>query len=179
MSVCPLLARVGREGPSDPGWGRRPVQASTAPNATTEEKCNGGEVHLVQGKERVTRDIAEQRMKQTLGTETLTPHFARLARWDPEYLEAYRQFIFEATDAREGALSRKTKELIILALAASDLNLRGTKTHIKNALAHGATPREVLEVLEVAVPRGGVITVLYGSEVLEEVLQEMGMSFEG
>lgn len=51
---------------------------------------------------------------------------------------------------RHGVLDRKTKELILLAVdaAATHRNGPGAREHVERALAHGATPDEIMEVLE-------------------------------
>lgn len=118
-----------------------------------------------------------ERIRSRLGTPAVSPHFLRLAKWDPDYLESYLTMVIEGTEAREGQLSRKVKELITLAVCAALMNWNGTRVHIRAALDNGASPREVLEALEAAVPPSGVPAVLYGSEVLEQVLQERGMEF--
>jgi alkylhydroperoxidase/carboxymuconolactone decarboxylase family protein YurZ len=69
---------------------------------------------------------------------------------DPEMFEAYLEF--SGVPWRTGPLSPAEKELIYISydIAATHLYVPGTKLHIRNALDHGATPEQVLEVMEIA-----------------------------
>ena len=69
---------------------------------------------------------------------------------DPEMFEAYLEF--SSVPWRTGPLSPAEKELIYISydIAATHLYVPGTKLHIRNALDHGATPEQVLEVMEIA-----------------------------
>ena len=69
---------------------------------------------------------------------------------DPEMFEAY--LTFSSVPWKTGVLEPKVKELIYIAFdsAATHLYTRGTKLHIENALDHGATPEEIIEVMEIA-----------------------------
>lgn len=81
-------------------------------------------------------------------------------RLDPEFFEAYlglsglpwTKHVTNAPDAGKGALSPKMKELIYCAFdtAATHLYVPGLKLHMKNALGYGATPEEIIEVMEIA-----------------------------
>jgi alkylhydroperoxidase/carboxymuconolactone decarboxylase family protein YurZ len=67
---------------------------------------------------------------------------------DPEFFQAYLQF--SAVPWRHGTLEPKFKELIYVAIDASTTHLYepGLRQHIRNAIKHGATREEVMEVLE-------------------------------
>lgn len=69
---------------------------------------------------------------------------------DPEMFEAYLEF--SSVPWRTGVLEPKVKELIYIAFdtAATHLYEPGLRLHIKNALGHGATAQEILEVMEIA-----------------------------
>jgi alkylhydroperoxidase/carboxymuconolactone decarboxylase family protein YurZ len=69
---------------------------------------------------------------------------------DPEMFEAYLEF--SSVPWRTGPLSPAEKELIYISydIAATHLYVPGTKLHIRNALDHGATPQQVLEVMEIS-----------------------------
>ncbi|GAC46706.1 NAD(P)-binding domain-containing protein [Gordonia aichiensis] len=69
---------------------------------------------------------------------------------DPEMFEAYTEF--SALPWRTGSLSPKVKELIYIAFdsAATHLYVKGWKLHIRNAIHHGATKEEILEVMEIS-----------------------------
>jgi alkylhydroperoxidase/carboxymuconolactone decarboxylase family protein YurZ len=64
--------------------------------------------------------------------------------------EAYARF--STVPWRTGVLSPAEKELIYTCydIAATHLYVPGTKLHIRNALEHGATVGQVLEVMEIA-----------------------------
>lgn len=67
---------------------------------------------------------------------------------DPEFFLAYLNF--SAVPWRSGVLSPKVKELIYIAIDAATTHLYapGLRQHIQNAVRHGATRAEVMEVLE-------------------------------
>lgn len=69
---------------------------------------------------------------------------------DLEMFEAYTAF--SSLPWRTGTLEPKVKEFIYIAIdsVATHLNQRGLKLHIENALGHGATVGEILEVMEIA-----------------------------
>ncbi|KAL1845654.1 hypothetical protein Plec18170_009641 [Paecilomyces lecythidis] len=80
-------------------------------------------------------------------------------RLDPEFFEAYLDFSsvpwvkdVNGEGKCTGALEPKTKELIYCAFdaAATHLYKPGLKLHMRNAIRHGATPEEIMEVLEIA-----------------------------
>jgi len=73
---------------------------------------------------------------------------------DPELFEAYTEF--SSVPWRSGTLEPKVKELVYIAFdaAATHLYTSGLKLHIENALGHGATPQEILEVMEIAAVLG-------------------------
>lgn len=69
---------------------------------------------------------------------------------DPEMFAAYTEF--SSVPWRTGTLSPAEKELIYISydIAATHLYVPGTKLHIRNALNHGATVEQVLEVMEIS-----------------------------
>jgi alkylhydroperoxidase/carboxymuconolactone decarboxylase family protein YurZ len=81
---------------------------------------------------------------------------------DPDMFEAYTQF--STVPWRTGTLGPAEKELIYISydIAATHLYVPGTKLHIRNALDHGATVGQVLEVMEIASMIGvqGVTTTM-------------------
>ncbi len=74
---------------------------------------------------------------------------------------------------RNGALEPRHKELIYIAVDASatHLYLPGLRQHIRNALGHGATREEILEVFEL-VSVLGIHACTEGAPILAEVLAE-------
>ncbi|KAL2205527.1 Metallo-hydrolase/oxidoreductase [Sarocladium strictum] len=81
-------------------------------------------------------------------------------RLDPEFFEAYLEFsgapwirdVGKDDDPPRGALSPKMKEFVYCAFdtAATHLYVPGLRLHMKNALGYGATPQEMVEVIEIA-----------------------------
>ena len=87
----------------------------------------------------------------------------------PEPMEAFRRL--HKTTTQDGALSRKTKELIALSTAMT-VNCDGCIAyHVKDALNAGATREELLETLGVVVMMGGGPAVVYACEALEAMEQ--------
>jgi len=94
---------------------------------------------------------------------------------DPEMFEAYTEF--SSVPWRTGTLTPAEKELIYISydIAATHLYMPGTKLHIRNALNHGATTGEILEVMELASVLG-IHAVTTGVPILTEELARLGKS---
>ncbi|MFA6494000.1 MAG: carboxymuconolactone decarboxylase family protein [Candidatus Paceibacterota bacterium] len=87
----------------------------------------------------------------------------------PETIPPYLQFSAKARS--DGALSAKTKELILLGIALA-LRCSGCLLHhMKECKKLGATREEVLEVFGVAMMMGGGPVFTFAAE-LEEALEE-------
>jgi alkylhydroperoxidase/carboxymuconolactone decarboxylase family protein YurZ len=84
---------------------------------------------------------------------------------DPDFFESY--FRFSAVPFEAGVLEPKVKELIYVAIDASTTHLfePGIRIHVRNALGHGATPAEIMAVLELTAVQG-METVEFGLPVL-------------
>ncbi|MCM4076427.1 carboxymuconolactone decarboxylase family protein [Paractinoplanes hotanensis] len=95
-------------------------------------------------------------------------------RLDPEFLRAYLNF--SAVPWRSGVLDPKVKEFIYIAIDANatHMYLPGVRQHIKAALALGATPQEIMEVLELSATLG-IHAMNIGVPILVEVLTEKGL----
>jgi alkylhydroperoxidase/carboxymuconolactone decarboxylase family protein YurZ len=104
--------------------------------------------------------------------------YEKIARLDPEYFEKLKGIYVDATFGREGALPRKTKELIMVGITCALRAQRGVKLHSERALKLGATPREVLEAMEVAAIPGGMPGLWLGVETLEKILAEQGLELK-
>lgn len=76
------------------------------------------------------------------------PLWDQLRALDPEFMEAY--LALRSVPIRNGSLPAKFKELILVAINAATTHLYapGVRRHMRNALKHGATPDEILEVIE-------------------------------
>jgi alkylhydroperoxidase/carboxymuconolactone decarboxylase family protein YurZ len=90
----------------------------------------------------------EVRRRYVADRGALPPPLEPVLKLDPSYVDAYR--VLSAIPARRGNLPPKVVELIVIALDASMTHLYapGTRAHIRNALALGATAAEILETLE-------------------------------
>ncbi|MBS0320786.1 MAG: carboxymuconolactone decarboxylase family protein [Proteobacteria bacterium] len=82
------------------------------------------------------------------------PLWDTLREWDPAFVEGY--LTMRAAAFGRGPLDAKTKELVLVALNAATTHLYapGVRRHIGNALAHGATRDEILQVIELATVLG-------------------------
>jgi alkylhydroperoxidase/carboxymuconolactone decarboxylase family protein YurZ len=89
---------------------------------------------------------------------------------DTPLFEAYGQF--SSVPWRNGPLDAKVKEFIYIAIDAATTHMfePGTRLHMKNAFAHGATVAEIVEVLELTSVLG-IHTVTTGLPILIEELE--------
>jgi alkylhydroperoxidase/carboxymuconolactone decarboxylase family protein YurZ len=100
-------------------------------------------------------DEAKEAFKKVgLGSENNA--YDIIAKLDPEYFEKLKGLYVDGTFGREGALPRKTKELIMVGICCALLRPRGIRLHSERALTLGATPKEVMEAMEVAAIPGGL-----------------------
>jgi len=92
-------------------------------------------------------------------------------RLSPEYFEAYKEF--SSVPWRKGTLSPRDKELVYIAIDAATTHLYepGIRIHIRNALKHGATAAEIMEVFEL-ISVLGIHTCTDSVPILMEVSAE-------
>lgn len=121
-------------------------------------------------------DTWETFKKASLGVENSA--YEIIAKLDPEYFERLKGFYLDATFGREGALPRRTKELIMVGITCALLRPRGVRVHTERALALGASPKEVLEAMEVAAIPGGLPGLWLGVDALQEILKKKGQEFK-
>jgi 4-carboxymuconolactone decarboxylase len=122
-------------------------------------------------------DTAKQAFEKTsLGAQNRA--YDLIAELDPEYFEKLKGLYVDGTFGRDGALPRKTKELIMVGITCALSRPRGVRLHSERAMALGATPKEVLEAIEVAAIPGGMPGLWLGVETLQEVLKEKGLEFK-
>jgi alkylhydroperoxidase/carboxymuconolactone decarboxylase family protein YurZ len=83
---------------------------------------------------------------------------------------------FSAVPWRQNHLPDKVKELIYVAVDANatHMYLPGVRQHVRAALLQGATPDEIMEVLELAATLG-IHAMNIGVPILAEVLEEEGL----
>jgi len=91
-----------------------------------------------------------------------------LIKQDPEFFKFIEQS--RAFELADGALSRKYKLLIALALDASHGSVNGVRSLAKQALEAGATKEEILETVRVAHFICGVGSVYTAAQGLNDVL---------
>ncbi len=114
--------------------------------------------------------------KTSLGAENKAYNI--IAKLDPEYFEKLKGIYVDATFGREGALPRKTKELIMVGITCALNRPRGVRLHCERALALGASPKEILEAIEVAAIPGGMPGLWLGVETLEDTLKTKSIEFK-
>jgi len=123
------------------------------------------------------QDESREAFKKTsLGAENSA--YEAIANLDPEYFEHLKGLYVDGTFGREGALPRKTKELIMVAITCAMVLPRGVRLHSERALNLGASPREVLEAIEVAAIPGGMPGLWLGVETLQEIVNKKGLEFK-
>ncbi|MBI4526942.1 MAG: carboxymuconolactone decarboxylase family protein [Deltaproteobacteria bacterium] len=122
------------------------------------------------------KDTLEAFKQTSLGAENSA--YEVIAKLDPEYFEKLKGLYADATFGREGALPRKTKELIMVGITCALCRPRGVRVHSERALKAGATPKEVLEAMEIAAIPGGMPGLWLGVETLQEILKAKGQDFK-
>ncbi|MQA04544.1 MAG: gamma-carboxymuconolactone decarboxylase [Streptosporangiales bacterium] len=97
-----------------------------------------------------------------------------ILRLDAEFLAAYLKL--STVPAKKGHLSPKVREFVFIAVdaAATHLYEPGIGQHVRAAFDHGATPAEVMEVLELTSTLG-IHACNIGVPLLVEVLEEEGV----
>ena len=121
------------------------------------------------------QDAKEAFEKTSLGAQNTA--YEVIAKLDPEYFEKLKGLYVDGTFGREGTLPRKTKELIMVGITCALRLQRGVRIHSERALTLGASPREVLEAMEVAAIPGGMPGLWLGVETLQEILEAKGKAF--
>lgn len=93
---------------------------------------------------------------------------------DPAYVEKFMAMAVHSMAS--GGLDVKTRELIAIAVDASCTHLYspGVRRHVRKALEVGATPREVLSVLQM-VSVLGIHSVALGVPILAEAMADLGL----
>ena len=124
----------------------------------------------------MAQDAKDAFEKTSLGAQNKA--YDLIAQMDPEYFEKLKGIYVDGTFGRDGALPRKTKELIMVGICCALNRPRGVKLHSERALTLGAAPREVLEAVEVAAIPGGMPGLWLGVETLSEILKTKGIEFK-
>ncbi len=117
-------------------------------------------------------DEYQQRLKAEFTTNRgyWNPTWDEMLEVDPRLFEAYTEF--SSVPWKHGRLSPLVKELIYIAFdtSATHLYTVGLKLHIENALGYGATPQQILEVMEIASVIG-IHSVTTGAPILLEEIE--------
>ena len=131
-------------------------------------------IRLGRGAEVALGELTERQQKLKTDFIAARGYWAEL--WDavlalsPDYFEAYGEF--SSVPWKHGVLEPKVKEFIYIAIdtATTHLHEQGTRVHMENALRHGATPAEIMEVMELTSVLG-VHTVALGLPILLDELK--------
>ncbi|MCX6697242.1 MAG: carboxymuconolactone decarboxylase family protein [Methanoregula sp.] len=95
--------------------------------------------------------------------------FKELTENDPAMYELVMKFEEHIWD--EGALSRKTKKLIAIAIAAALRDQHAVRAQLAGAANLGVTKEEVEEALRVTFLLSGMPAYVYGKAQLDEVMK--------
>ena len=99
------------------------------------------------------------------------PFWDWVEREDPEYVEA-RHRLTRVSVGPGKALPAKYREMVVIGILAFRGRREGVLSHMRRAIEHGATKRELLEVIESAYVPGGGPTFSVGAEALVQLDQE-------
>jgi len=114
----------------------------------------------------------QQLLKQQFARERgyWNPTWDAVLELAPDMFEAYTAFSSHPWRTRH--LTPLERELVYVAFDTSATHLyeTGLKLHVENALAHGASPEQLLEVMEIAALIG-MKSVALGASVLREELE--------
>jgi alkylhydroperoxidase/carboxymuconolactone decarboxylase family protein YurZ len=168
---------------------RRHIRAALDAGATRDEiilvlKCGFGlAVHSCSlGAPILLEEVKSAGVKPAGGPKPATPACDAMramgqwnSAWDPFYelspLWTDQFFAFGASIYKSGVFTTRFMELISIAFDASVTHMYapGTRRHIKGALAAGATPEEIMEVLQICVSSGAQACATGVSILAEEV----------
>jgi AhpD family alkylhydroperoxidase len=91
----------------------------------------------------------------------------------PDVMDAHSRFRSEVV--KDGALSAKTKELMMVGIALALRCEYCLWKHVPEAIKLGATREEILESVSIAILMAGGPAIAYGSVVVLKILDEMGI----
>ena len=94
-----------------------------------------------------------------------------LAKEDPEYMKV-RQPLGEYSTGDGKALAIKYREMVMIGILAFRGRPEGVVAHMRRAIAHGATKRELLEAIFAAQIPGGGPTLSDGVQAIIKLEQE-------
>ena len=87
---------------------------------------------------------------------------------DPEFMKCYEALV-SLVSTRQRTLEKKIKEFIFIGvLVALQADKSHIGKHIKRAVDHGATKKEILEIFELIYPPCGTLRFMNGLKAFEE-----------
>ena len=97
-----------------------------------------------------------------------SPFWDDLLKLSPNFFDAYLEF--SSVPWKTGTLEPKVKEFIYIAIdtATTHLHKEGARIHIRNALEHGATKEEIMEIFQCVSVLGMHALTEGGPMLLEE-----------
>ena len=96
------------------------------------------------------------------------PFWEWVAKEDPEYVKA-RQPLSALSIGEGKELSVKYREMVIIGILAFRGRKEGVIAHMRRAIDHGATKRELLEAIQSAAVPGGGPAFSTGAQALMEL----------
>ena len=127
--------------------------------------ASAGDLRSVEGDDRVVQELA-QRVQEELRAEVgavLPEHVKRYADLDPELFAWYRDF--RSKILATGAIARKDKMLMVLALLTATKQGSAMEMYCTIALDEGATAEEILEAARVGVLFSGGPGIASAAEI--------------
>jgi alkylhydroperoxidase/carboxymuconolactone decarboxylase family protein YurZ len=94
-----------------------------------------------------------------------------VATVDPDFMEAYNNLYNNGLRAGK-ALPVKYRELVAIAILSYRTRENAVYLHMKRAMQHGATFRELLDAVETSIIPGGGPTFDIGTQALMRILEE-------
>ena len=99
------------------------------------------------------------------------PFWDWVAKEDPEYVKA-RKPLTDLSVGEGKALPLKYREMVIIGILAYRGRQEGVLAHMRRAIDHGATKRELLEAIQSAAVPGGGPTFSSGAQALMQLDRE-------
>ena len=111
--------------------------------------------------------------REMFGPAGADERYAQTTDFNRPFEEVVTRYCFGDTWSRPG-LDRKTRSLITLAALTAMVRPNQVRVHVRGALANGATPEEIREVLLHTAVYAGVPAGVEAFTAAAEVLKEVG-----
>lgn len=112
--------------------------------------------------------------REMFGPGGAEERYAQTTGFNRPFEEVVTRYCFGDTWSRPG-LDRKTRSLITLAALTAMVRPNQLKVHVRGALANGATPEEIREVLLHTTVYSGVPSGVEAFTAAAEVLNQLGV----